>query len=210
VNADIILMPDFVSTALQMKKLQDKFLLVGQRYDLDIREELDFKGNWKEEIENLLRDGGKLHSPDGSDYFIYTRKVYTDVPEFTIGRAGWDNWFIYHAVTQPWMAVDATRSIKVIHQNHDYSHLPDSKPHYTLPESIENIRLAGGRKNMYALYDINLSIEDGYISRIKMDLLRFIRLLERNIHPAGMEPKGFRWRITLSLIKLKQKLLARK
>jgi hypothetical protein len=210
VNADIILMPDFVSTALKIQQQQDKFLLVGQRYDLDIRQELDFEVNWKEKIENELIESGMLHAPVGSDYFIYTKNVYKNVPEFTIGRAGWDNWFIYHAVTRPWMAVDATDSIKVIHQNHDYSHLPGSKPHYTQPETFENIRLAGGRKHMYFLYDVDLRIKNGKISRIKMDLFRFMRMIERNIHPSGIEPKGLRWQITLSLKKLQRKLLNRR
>jgi len=209
VNADIILMPDFVSTALLMKKQQDKFLLIGQRYDLEIKQELAFEADWKEKIEDELHSKGKLHKAVGSDYFIYTRNVFKKVPEFTIGRAGWDNWFIYHAVTRPWMAVDATDSIKVIHQDHDYSHLPGSKPHYTQPETYENIRLAGGRKHMYFLYDVDLRIKNGNISRIKMDLFRFIRIIERNIHPSGIEPKGLRWQITLSLKKLQRKILNR-
>ena len=107
VNADIILFQDLISTAKSVLEQHKKFLLVGQRWDLEITKELEFKAGWNEELEQLISDEGKLHLPTGSDFFLYTRTVFTVVPEFTIGRAGWDNWFIYHAVTQPWIAVDA-------------------------------------------------------------------------------------------------------
>jgi len=65
------------------------------------------------------------------------------MPQFAIGRAGWDNWMIYWARRQGWPVVDATWDIFIIHQNHDYSHLPGGKPHYRQPESFDNIRMAG-------------------------------------------------------------------
>jgi len=210
VNADIILLPDFISTSKEMLRQQEKFLLVGQRYDLDITEELNFDGNWKKMIEDELKGGGRLHPPSGSDYFIYTRNVYLKVPDFTIGRAGWDNWFIYHAVTQPWMAIDVTGSITVVHQNHDYSHLPGKKPHYDQPETFENIKLADGRKHMYFLYDVDQRIINLKISKKKYDLNRVLRAIERLIYPSGVDPKGFRWRITLWLIRFRNKMASRK
>lgn len=206
VNADIILFPDFISTAKSMLEQHKKFLLVGQRWDLEITKELEFKAGWNEKLHKLISDEGKLHLPSGSDYFLYTRSVFTKVPEFTIGRAGWDNWFIYHAVTQPWIVVDATNSITVIHQNHDYSHFPDKKAHYTQPESFENIKVAGGRKNMYFLYDVKHRIKDGEITKIKTNLNRFLRSIERIIHPSGVEPKGLRWMITMWLVKIRKRI----
>jgi len=210
VNADIILLPDFVSSAVLMQQKSDKFLLVGQRWDLEITDEINFTSGWRDELKDKMKNSGNIHPPTGSDYFTYTRNVYKNTPEFTIGRAGWDNWFIYHAVTQPWIAADATESITVIHQNHDYSHLPDSKPHYTQPETFENIKIAGGRKNMYFLYDVNHVLVDGSINRKKLDLYRLIRKLEVIIHPPGVDLKGFRWKLTLWLAGFRRKLELRK
>ena len=209
VNADIILLPDFVETAKEMISKAEKFLLLGQRWDLEIKNELDFKGSWQEKLTGQISKQGRLHPPSGSDYFIYPRNVFLDIPDFLIGRAGWDNWFIYRAVTQPWLAVDATKSITVIHQDHDYSHLPDSKPHYFQPETQDNIKLAGGRKNMYFLYDVEYEIKGGQISKIKKTLFHFIRAIERLIHPDGVEPSGLRWELTLMLSRFRKKYLSR-
>ena len=46
VNADMILMPDFVDSTKQAVRLKDKFVLLSQRWDLDITQPLDFSGDW--------------------------------------------------------------------------------------------------------------------------------------------------------------------
>ena len=69
----------------------------------------------------------------------------------SFGRAGWDNWMIYAGRRSGWPVVDATASIMIIHQNHDYSHLPGGQPHYRLPETDENVRLAGGKRVIFHL-----------------------------------------------------------
>ena len=61
--------------------------------------------------------------------------------------------------------VDASEAITVIHQNHDYRHLPNGHPHYRLQESEENIRLAGGREMIFKLRDANFTFADGRIER---------------------------------------------
>ncbi|UZE93498.1 MAG: hypothetical protein IB617_01545 [Candidatus Nealsonbacteria bacterium] len=46
VNADIILMKDFIR-AVEKIKDEEKFLMVGQRWDVDIKEKINFKNlNW--------------------------------------------------------------------------------------------------------------------------------------------------------------------
>ena len=52
VNADIILKPDFVETAKMVLSKEKKFLLVGQRWDLDVRQDLYFQNDW--ELAKLL------------------------------------------------------------------------------------------------------------------------------------------------------------
>jgi hypothetical protein len=68
----------------------------------------------------------------------------------------------------------------IVHQNHDYSHLPDGKPHYEHPETNENIRLAGGQANIrYTILDSTHQLaEGGKLSRPKMTSLRFTRKIE--------------------------------
>ena len=153
VNADILLTPQFVTIATQVYCQFKQFLIVGQRYDLDLQQPLDFSPGWDSRLLADVQTSGRLHPPAGSDYFIFPRTCFTDLPNFAIGRAGWDNWMIYHARTQRMPVVDATSAITVIHQDHDYSHLPNGQPHYRLPESSENLRLAGGRRTVFTLMD---------------------------------------------------------
>jgi len=178
VNADILLLPDFFAQAKRVLELSSRFLLVGQRWDLDVREELDFTGNWLEKLQQDCASRGRLHKPSGSDYFVYPRECFSNIPDFAIGRAGWDNWMIYEARQRGWQTIDATESIHIIHQDHDYTHLPDGKPHYRLPETYENIRLAGGQVNIFTLADVRYQYSHGKVSRKKLTWHRFFREVE--------------------------------
>jgi len=180
INADMILMHDFIEAAKQAVKLKDKFVLLSQRWDYDITSPIDFTGDWESGMRESVRKQNQLHRPAGSDFFLFPKSCYQDIPNFTIGRAGWDNWMIYKARREGWAVIDCTPSLMIVHQNHDYSHLPDGKPHYEHPETNENIRLAGGQANIrYTILDSTYQLaEGGKLSRPKMTSLRFTRKLE--------------------------------
>lgn len=178
VNADILLLPDFLDEAKRVMGSTQRFLLVGQRWDLDVRSELSFTEGWQERLRQECASRGRLHKPMGSDYFIYPRDCFTQLPDFAIGRAGWDNWMIYESRQRGWKTIDATGSIQVIHQDHDYSHLPDGKPHYDLPETDENIRLAGGNRTNFRLPDANFRLTSKRIQRKPLTGRSFLRELE--------------------------------
>jgi hypothetical protein len=163
VNADIILLPDFVKAAQQVAQQADRFLIVGQRWDLDVTEPLDTSDGWVERLQYRLHSEGRLHPRGGSDYFVFPRSCFETVPDFAIGRAGWDNWMFYEARQRGWRLVDATRAVEIIHQNHDYSHLPQGQPHYRLPETAENIRLAGGPRTIFNLLDVDTQLVSGQL-----------------------------------------------
>ena len=153
VNTDVILLPDLLSALRAVKNQFQQFLLVGRRWDLQIREQISFHSGWQDSIEQDLRLHGTLHPPAGSDYFIYERDQFEHLPPFAIGRAGWDNWMIYSSRRDGIPVVDATESITAIHQDHDYRHLPGHQPHYRLPESKANVRIAGGAHAIFTLRD---------------------------------------------------------
>jgi hypothetical protein len=179
VNADMILMPDFVEAAKRVIKLKDKFVLLSQRWDLDITQSLDFSNGWENRLRSTVHGQGVLHRPSGSDFFLFPLSTFHEIPPFTIGRAGWDNWMIYKARKENWAVIDCTPSVMIVHQNHDYSHLPNGKPHYEHPETNENIRLAGGQANIrYTILDSTHQLADGKLIRPKMTSLRFMRKLE--------------------------------
>lgn len=179
VNADMILMPDFLEAAKQVSKLKDNFVLLSQRWDLDMTAPLDFSEGWVRGLRSAVNGQGQLHRPAGSDFFLFPRSCYRDVPDFTIGRAGWDNWMIYKARKEGWAVIDCTPSVMIVHQNHDYSHLPEGKPHYEHPETDENIRLAGGQANIrYTILDSTHQLVAGKLLRPKMTSARLTRKLE--------------------------------
>jgi hypothetical protein len=178
VNADILLMPDFVERARQVCAQADQFLMVGQRWDLDVRQELDFSAGWPARLLEDMHARGRLHPPAGSDYFIFPRQCFADIPAFAIGRAGWDNWMIYHARRAGWPVIDATGALSIIHQDHDYSHLPGSQSHYRLPETTENVRLAGGRRTIFSLHDADCYLDGGQIRRQPRRGARLLREIE--------------------------------
>lgn len=123
VNADILFPPSLSDVVIHAKQcFPPNFLLVGQRWDVDVSESLDFSGNWGGRF-NVLRLTGKLHSPWGMDYFLFNRKLLV-LPPFAIGRPGWDNWMIWNARQKAIPLIDATQAIPIIHQNHSYAHVP--------------------------------------------------------------------------------------
>lgn len=180
INADMILMPDFVEAAKQVMKLKDKFVLLSQRWDLDITEPVDFTEGWQNRLSSIVNRQGVLHRPAGSDFFLFPKSCYQDIPDFAIGRAGWDNWMIYKASKENWPVIDCTPSVMIVHQNHDYSHLPGGRPHYEHPDTNENIRLAGGQAAVrYTILDSTHQLsKDGKLTSPKMTSLRLMRKLE--------------------------------
>lgn len=201
-------MPDFVEAAKQVMNLKDRFVLLSQRWDLDITQPIDFTEGWQDRLSSIVHRKGTLHRPAGSDFFLFPLSSYLDVPDFAIGRAGWDNWMIYKAHKEKWPVIDCTPSVMIVHQNHDYSHLPGGKPHYEHPDTNENIRLAGGQAAVrYTILDSTHQLtKDGKLMRPKMTSLHLMRKLEMLLRtiffflPDGMienvvRPKRWRKRI---------------
>jgi len=186
INTDMILMPDFLEAARRSRfqsprrGQRDKFVLLSQRWDLDVTDPIEFTEGWQNRLRSTVHSQGTLHRPAGSDFFLFPRSCYIDIPDFAIGRAGWDNWMIYKARKEGWAVIDCTPSVMLIHQNHDYSHLPGGKPHYEHPDTNENIRLAGGQANIrYTILDATHQLAvSGRLVRPKISYLRFMRRVE--------------------------------
>jgi hypothetical protein len=153
VNADILLLEDFLPAVKRVAGELERFLLIGRRWDLAVAERLTFDPDGRARLRTELRRAGRPHPAGGSDYFVFRRGEFAGMPPFALGRAGWDNWMIYAARAARLPVIDASEAITVIHQAHDYSHLPGGRPHYRLPESDENVRLAGGREMIFTLKD---------------------------------------------------------
>jgi hypothetical protein len=178
INADVIVLSDFLETAEKVDSQCERFLLAGQRWDLKVESPLRFKTGWEEKLKEDIVKKGKRHPPAGSDYFIFPRECFHSIPDFAIGRAGWDNWMIFKARWEGWKMIDASDAITVVHQDHDYSHLPKGQTHHKLPETFENVKLAGGKRTIFTLNDADYSLDGTKISRAKPGWKRFLRGIE--------------------------------
>jgi hypothetical protein len=178
INTDVILLPDFNTGVERVLKTQKEFLMIGQRWDLDVRIELDFSDGWVERLQEDLKNRGRRHPRGGSDYFVFPEAVFDYIPSFAIGRAGWDNWMIFEARQRGWKVVDGSADINIIHQDHDYSHLPDGKPHYRLPESFDNIKAAGGKRTIFTLDDCDLTLKNNQLDYFPLTWKKFWREVE--------------------------------
>jgi hypothetical protein len=177
-NADIILLDNFLRGVERSAERLKSFLLVGQRWDVKIEVDLFSGGDWQDTLHSIMQDGAELHPPMGSDYFVFPRDQFTGIPDFVLGRAGWDNWMIYQGRHLKIPVIDATRAITVVHQEHDYAHLPGGEPHYRHPESGLNVTLAGGMETMFRLRDADWILSDERLRRKSLPEWEWPRKLE--------------------------------
>jgi hypothetical protein len=153
-NADILFLSDLVPAVKRVSV--SRFLLVGQRWDVDIHNPIDFsRVDWEAQLQQYVQAGGSLHAPAGSDYFIFPKGAMGRIPPFSVGRPGWDNWFIYRARMLGHSVIDATQSITAVHQNHDYSHLPEvtNASRRNSSNVRYNLEMLGDMPHFFTLYD---------------------------------------------------------
>lgn len=153
VNADIILMKDLISAVKSIRF--HKFLMVGQRWDIDLVEPINFeKDGWEDCLWEHVDRNGSLQPPDGIDYFVFPRETIGILPPFAVGRPGWDNWLIYRARALGISVIDATGVVTAIHQNHDYAHVKHGvNGTWEGPEARRNREIVGGWEYFFTIRD---------------------------------------------------------
>jgi hypothetical protein len=192
VNADIVLLDDFLPAVERIFHRFDRFLIVGRRWDLDLGHPLTFEPGWQDRVRAELARSGVLHRPVGSDYFVFPADQYDDLPDFTLGRSGWDNWMIFDGRRRRFPVLDASRAITVVHQNHDYAHLADGRPHHRHPESLRNLDLAGGREVIFRLEDADWELDAERVGRKRTLDWRYPRRWEADLIARAGPGRGAR------------------
>ena len=154
INADIILTRDFCSS-IQRLSLKG-FLLVGQRWDLDVEGSINFDSDsWEANLRARLRSKARLHAKSGIDYFVFPCGFFQDVPPFAIGRTTWDNWLVYKARFLGVPVVDATTEITAIHQNHELPYAGGRAARSGWKEAQQNRQLVSANEHLFTLEDCN-------------------------------------------------------
>lgn len=174
VNCDIILTTDFVDAMRRVSQWNKSFLMVGRRWDIDIKEPWHFdRTDWQDHIRGLVAGRGNQRDSTWIDYFAFSRGLYRNIPPFVIGRVRWDHWLVGHARSLGVPVVDASSGVMAIHQNHDYAYHPDGKQGvWQGEEAKRNFELAGGSKNLYTIADATHKLRKKAIKRNPWSLFR--------------------------------------
>jgi hypothetical protein len=169
VNADIILMSDFLLAIQKVLKYKPQCLIIGRRWDIDINVLLDFSEECITKLKSYVYHNGKLHAHTGIDFFIFPKGIFGEILPFALGRTMWDNWLIYIARSKKIPVIDITHSVIVIHQNHDYSHYPGGVVGIlNSNEAKRNLSLAGGYLYAFTVLDATHKLIKG--KRIKINI----------------------------------------
>jgi len=148
VNADVVLLPEFIAAVRSIHSR--RFLMVGDRWDMDIEAPLDFSSaGWADRLRTSAHHHGARQPPWGSDYFVFPKGAIGPVPPFAVGRPRWDNWMIYNARRRGVPVFDASPVVTAIHPNHDYTHWPRTGDG-AVPEEHLN-ELVYGSRHFYTL-----------------------------------------------------------
>lgn len=156
INCDIILMEDFCAALECVKAKHERFLMVGRRWDMEIRKSCDFENkDWEARLRKQVLREGKRRTPDWIDYFAFPRGLYgAEFPPLVVGRVFWDNWLVWKALDGRCPVVGVSNSVMAVHQNHDYGYHPQGKQGvFYGAESGRNYALAGGWKHLRTIAD---------------------------------------------------------
>ena len=170
INSDILLTETFINSIQIVKDRFFNFLLVGHRWDLKVENLINFDEAtskalfWKNSEIN-----SKKNSPAAIDYFAFRRKSLKKIPDFVVGRPGYDNWLLWYARRHFIPVVDISEEFKAIHQSHHFNfHNLKNDPKIfdrnKIPieeDGLENLKLHG--QNVLNLLDADYFMGNGKI-----------------------------------------------
>jgi hypothetical protein len=182
-NCDIVLLPDFCRAIARVRGLHSSFLMVGRRWDTDIKNLIDFSDiNWPQYVRQLALAANGQKNGWWIDYFAFSRGLFgLEFPPLVIGRPPWDNWTVWKAM-QKGPVVDASGAVLAVHQNHDYGSHPAGRTGVWTDElGRHNLVVAGSRWHLCTIDDATHLLSPAGLrpnpERRKQLVRRFIRTL---------------------------------
>ena len=145
INTDIILLEGFEG-ALKKTLLRGKpFLILGERLNLPLTERINIANpEALKKLKLLVKTAGVPHGPGGADYFCFQKNAFSPIPNFAIGRPGYDHWLIWRALSRRINVIDSSFSILCIHQDHQRTYSSMQKNTVlgedSTRQSVESIR----------------------------------------------------------------------
>ena len=122
INSDILIPENIIESIKIVKERFFNFLLVGHRWNIEVKKIIDFnEKNSATLFWETAEMKSKKDSPAAIDYFGFRKNTFKKIPDFVIGRPGYDNWLIWYARRNFIPVVDISEEIIVIHQSHHYN-----------------------------------------------------------------------------------------
>jgi hypothetical protein len=146
-NADILFDTSLVETLtmIENKTVEfDKLLVVGKRSNFIVDKETMI--NQIEELKSLGTQA-RLFRADAEDYFItkFNGYPWDYIPDFVVGKRGYDNWLVKEAILHGIPVIDATETLLALHQTDQDGNMAghsSQNPH-------SNVQLAGKGYSFY-------------------------------------------------------------
>ena len=117
-NGDILFeygLVDTLKAILESHHELKRILVIGQRTNFPVANRTIFD---PKHVKKLQKTEGSLFQTDAEDYFLMSNSVFPwdKIPNFVIGRMGYDNYFVTKAVEFGFSLVDATETLLALHQ----------------------------------------------------------------------------------------------
>jgi len=142
INADTILLSDFVKSVSKLINIYDNnFLLTSRSFSLNINTILNFDDpEIEERLKNIVRKN-YIHNDIRSlptDFYFFHREFLSNakIPPFIYGRGVFVRWYIYHAHCKRIPIIDATPVITAIHQMHSFDYIKD----HDVQEELQKVK----------------------------------------------------------------------
>ena len=177
VNADMLLFPDLVDAVRRVTGACDRFLVVGETFDLEVSRDLAVDAAEAQRLEERARAEGTRRGRKAIDFFVFRRGTLGEVLDFAVGRPCWDNWVIWRARSLRMPVVDVTDVATVIHQSHEYGHVQHVRgSRWEGPEGDSNLELMRWEERRFSLDDAtHVALQDGGLAPKKTSLQHRIR-----------------------------------
>ena len=177
INADIILLPDFLKAVKQISF--KKYLLMGQRRPVVVSKEIVGKNHWQTRVQKMIKAQKSTPRLGSSDFFTFPKAVYFPMPAFAAGRMYWDRWLIFYAKALSISIINATETITAVHQQH----YPNPNDHQygeakLGKEAKINGTLLGHRIYCLSIYDADFKLKKKGLEKPVNTLLKRLRNIE--------------------------------
>lgn len=169
VNADIVLGGDFSRMVARATEVfcDEPFLAIGRKLSVPLVTNISFgHPDWDDQLRRVACQSGVYVTYD-SDFFVYRRPLFHEIPPFALGRCYWTQWLIDHARRRGIPVIDVTSVVACVEPRHDYSHARSTGGAARLSgeEFRTNRRLFRGHRYLTTLDSTHIMTPEALVGR---------------------------------------------